>query len=64
MGPDKIEKMWAGVHDKIRTDPSYTKVVRKQPPVHKRFNKMKKNNKQRKDRIKQKLASAAKPIAI
>jgi len=63
-GPEDIEKMWAGVHAKIRADPSHTKVVREKPPVHKRYQKMKKNNKQRKDRIKQKLASAQKPATI
>jgi len=60
-GPEEVEKMWASVHAKIRADPSYTKVVREKPPVHKRYHKLKKNNKQRKDRIKQKLASAQKP---
>jgi len=54
--------MWASVHSKIRSDPSYTKVVREKPPTHpRRFQKMKKNNKQRKNRIKQKLASAQNP---
>jgi len=63
-GPEEIEKMWTGVHAKIRADPTYTKVVRQKPPVHKRYHKLKKNNKQRKDRIKQKLASAQKPTNL
>jgi len=62
-GPEDIEKLWAGVHAKIREDPSHTKKV-SEKAVHKRFNKMKKNNKQRKDRVKQKLASAQKPATI
>jgi len=60
-GPEEVEKMWTSVHAKIRADPTYTKVVRQKQPVKKRFHKLKKNNKQRKDRIKQKLASAQKP---
>jgi len=63
-GPDDIEKMWASVHAKIRANPAHTKVVRDKTPVHKRYHKMKKNNKQRKDRVKQKIASAQKPSTI
>jgi len=59
-GPDDIEKMWATVHDNIRKDPKHVKAVRTTEPKKVRKHKLKKNNKQRKDRIKQKLASAGK----
>jgi len=55
-GPKDIEKMWADVHANIRKNPAHVKVVRKTEPKKVTKNKSKKNNKQRKNRIAQKLA--------
>jgi len=63
-GPEDVEKMWAGVHSKIKENPAHVKVVRQKAPVHKRHQQLKRNNKQRKDRIRQKLASAQKPTNV
>jgi large subunit ribosomal protein L5e len=54
-GPKDLEKMWTEVHANIRKNPAYEKVVRKNPPKKVRKHKVKKNNKQRKNRIAQKL---------
>jgi len=59
-GPDDIEKMWAATHANIRKDPIHHKVERKTTPKKVRKNKLKKNLAQRKDRVKQKIASAEK----
>jgi len=59
-GPDDIEKMWATTHANIRKDPTHLKVERKTTPKKVRKNKLKKNLAQRKDRVKQKIASAEK----
>jgi large subunit ribosomal protein L5e len=56
-GPKDMEKMWADVHANIRKSPAHVKVVRKNPPKKVQKLKRKKNNKQRKNRIAQKLAS-------
>jgi large subunit ribosomal protein L5e len=56
-GPKDLEKMWTDVHANIRKSPAHVKVVRKNPPKKVRKLKQKKNNKQRKNRIAQKLAS-------
>lgn len=56
-GADDLEPMWKSVHENIRKDPTYTKVVRNQEPKKVRTNKVRKNNKQRKARIAQKKAS-------
>jgi len=60
IGPEQIEAMWTKAHAAIRKDPVYKQTKKPEKPVHKRFNQKKKNNKQRKDRIKQKLASQQK----
>jgi len=59
-GPDDIEKMWVAVHDGIRKDPSYTKVVRKTAPKKVKTHRKKISNAQRKNRVKQRLAHAQK----
>jgi large subunit ribosomal protein L5e len=63
-GPEEVEKMWASVHTAIRADPSHTKVKRTTAPKKVDINKRKLNNKERKNRIKQKLAVAKKPTNI
>jgi len=61
IGPEQIESMWTKAHAAIRKDPVFKPAEKpKKPPVHKRYKQMKKNNKQRKDRIKQILASQQK----
>jgi len=54
-GPADLEKMWTDVHANIRKNPAHVKSA---PPAKKyvKRNKAKKNNKQRKNRIAQKLA--------
>jgi len=54
-GPKDIEKMWTEVHANIRKNPAHVKVERKTEPKKVRKHKVKKNNKQRKNRIAQKL---------
>jgi len=63
-GPDDIEKMWASVHTAIRADPSHVKVVRITPPKKVDINKRKLFYKDRKFRVKQKLAAAKKPTNL
>lgn len=60
VGPDDVEKMWASVHDNIRKNPAYTKVVRNKAPKKVKHNRVKLSNAQRKNRVKQRLDSAAK----
>jgi len=55
--PETIEATWAKVHAAIRKNPEHTPRKIPENPVHKRYHQTKKNNKQRKDRIKQKLAA-------
>jgi len=55
--PEKIEAMWIQAHAAIRKNPAHVPTKKPENPVHKRYTQKKKNNKQRKDRIKQKLAS-------
>jgi len=54
-GPADLEKMWTETHANIRKSPAHVKVVRKTEPKKVRKHKVKKNNKQRKNRIAQKL---------
>jgi large subunit ribosomal protein L5e len=56
---DDVEGMWKGVHSKIRANPKFTPTKKPEKPVHKSFQRPKKNNKQRKNRVKQRLAAAA-----
>jgi len=55
--PEKIESMWVQAHAAIRKKPEHVPTKKPENPVHKRYKQKKKNNKQRKDRIKQKLAA-------
>jgi len=55
--PEKIEAMWTQAHAAIRKNPAHEPTKKPETPVHKRYKQQKKNNKQRKDRIKQKLAA-------
>lgn len=63
-GPEEIEKMWTAVHAAIRANPAHVKVVRKTQPRKVDINKRKTNNKERKNRIKQRIAAAAKPKTV
>lgn len=54
-GPKDLEKMWTDVHANIRKSPEHVKVVRKAEPKKVRKHKVKKNNKQRRNRVNQKL---------
>jgi large subunit ribosomal protein L5e len=63
-GPDDVEKMWTSVHANIRADPKHVKVERKNTPKKVVKHKRKLNNKERKNRIKQKIAAAKKPTNI
>jgi len=64
IAPDDIEKMWSKCHAAIRKDPTHMpKPKREKPPVHKRHHQVKKNNKQRKNRIKQ-IKSIAEKVAV
>jgi len=53
VGPADIEPMWTKCHAAIRKDPSHIPSKKPEKPVHKRRHQMKKNLKQRKDRVKQ-----------
>jgi len=53
IGPDDIEKMWSKAHAAIRKDPTHIPSKKPEKPVHKRHHQIKKNNKQRTNRIKQ-----------
>jgi len=54
--PDDLEKKWEAVHKAIRADPSPKKSSKPKPTPQKRFRKAKQNIKERKNKIKQKLA--------
>lgn len=58
VAPDQVEAMWTAVHAAIRKDPAFVATKKPENPVHKRFLRPKKNNKQRKDRVRQKIAAA------
>jgi len=60
VGPDDVEKMWATVHENIRKNPAYTKVVRSKAPKKVKHNRVKLSNAQRKNRVKQRLEAATK----
>jgi len=58
--PKDLEKMWTEVHAAIRKNPEHVKVVRKSEPKKVRKHPLKKNNKQRQNRVAQKLAALSK----
>jgi len=61
ISPDDIEKMWSKAHAAIKKDPSHVpKKPASEKTAHKRFHQVKKNQKQRDDRLKQLKANAAK----
>jgi len=60
-GPDDIEKMWTAVHENIRKDPTYTKVVREKQTTKKvKKNKAKMCTAQKRARVLQRIAAAEK----
>jgi len=61
--PEDIEKKWAAVHKAIRANPVHKSTAKPKPKVQKRFHRAALSYEQRKDRVKQKLASAAKKAA-
>jgi len=58
--PEKLEALWTSCHAAIRKNPQHIPKPAKENVPHTSFHPKKKNNKQRKDRIKQKLASLEK----
>jgi len=63
IGPDDIEKMYASAHKAIRADPEHKSTAKPKPEKQKRWNRKKFNLAQRKDRVRQKLASFQKKMA-
>jgi len=57
---DGVEKMWATVHENIRKDPTFTKVVRKGEPKKVKNHRVKTSTAQKKNRVKQRLETAQK----
>jgi len=65
IAPEQIEAMWTKVHAEIRKKPDHIPAKKSEKPqVHKSFKPKKKNLKQRKDRIKQKLAALQKTAEV
>jgi len=64
VAPEKLEAIWANAHAEIRKRPEHVPTKKPEKPVHKRYHQKKKNNEQRKNRIKQKLAHALKSAQI
>jgi len=63
VGADDIEQMYAAAHKAIRADPEHKKTEKKKPEKQKRWGRKKFNQAQRKDRVRQKLASFQKKKA-
>jgi len=63
VAPDGVEKMWTEVHKAIRKDPAFVAVKKTKEPKVKRWNQRKKNAKQRKNRVKQRIAAAERAAA-
>jgi len=57
--PTKIEATWSAVHKAIRSDPTHKPSTKPKPKTQKRFGKSKLSLAQRKDRVKQRMASRA-----
>jgi len=57
--PTKLEVAWTAVHKAIRADPTHKSTLKVKPQVQKRYGRKKLNLKQRKDKVRQKMASAA-----
>jgi large subunit ribosomal protein L5e len=62
--PEQIEGLWTKAHAAIRANPSYTHTKKPEKPVHKRYQPRKKNLKQRKDRVRQKLEALQKAAVV
>jgi len=62
--PEHIEAMWTKAHAAIRQNPVYVPTQKPANPVHKSYKAKPKNLKQRKDRIKQKLAALQKAAVV
>jgi large subunit ribosomal protein L5e len=62
--PEQIEAMWTNAHNMIRKDPVYKPTKKPENPVHKRYKPKKKTLKERKDRVKQKLAALKKAAQV
>jgi len=60
---DGVEAMWTGIHKAIRKDPAFVASKKPEKPKHKRFHESKKNLKQRKNRVAQRLAAAERAAA-
>jgi len=60
---DGIEAMWSKAHKEIRKNPDHVPTKKPEKPKKQTVNKRKANNKMRKNRIKQKLATAEKKSA-
>jgi len=63
VGADDIEQMYAAAHKSIRADPEHKKTAKPKPEKQKRWGRKKFNIAQRKDRVRQKLASFQKKKA-
>ena len=61
--PDGVEAMWTAVHKAIRKDPAFVATKKNNATKPKAFLQKKKNNKQRKNRVKQLIAQAEKAAA-
>jgi large subunit ribosomal protein L5e len=60
LAPDDIEKMWTACHAAIRKDPTHVPSKKPEKPNHKTHHQLKKNLKQRQNRIAQKKAAVEK----
>eukprot|EP00211_Chloroparvula_japonica_P017604 CAMPEP_0119118500 /NCGR_PEP_ID=MMETSP1310-20130426/354_1 /TAXON_ID=464262 /ORGANISM="Genus nov. species nov., Strain RCC2339" /LENGTH=293 /DNA_ID=CAMNT_0007107869 /DNA_START=61 /DNA_END=942 /DNA_ORIENTATION=+ len=62
VGPDDVEGMWSKAHAGIREDPTHAKKAAKENPdmAHKKFKQHRRSYEQRKNRVKQRKAHAAK----
>jgi len=60
INPGEMEKAWTKVHQAIRADPVHKSTLKPKPKVQKHFGKKKMSLAQRKDKVRQKLASKAK----
>jgi len=60
---DDLEEIYKNAHAKIREDPMFVPSDKKRPEVSKRYKRAKMNLKQRRDRVKQKIASFEKKRA-
>jgi len=62
--PEQVEAIYTNAHAAIRKDPIYQHTKKPEHPVHKSYKAKKKNLKQRRDRIKQKLEALQKAAVV